>query len=148
MLERGEAYFTVRHDAAHPFAVHAGDATFRDVGTAFDVVRRDGATQIAVREGAVLYDPGGAAVRLDGGQAMRIADGSATVQAVDTSAVGGWRSGRLLYRDAPLADVAAGRRAQHRRARLGRPALAQRRFSGVVDDRSGSRAACSGGWRR
>jgi transmembrane sensor len=132
VLERGEAYFTVRHDAAHPFSVHAGDATFRDVGTAFDVVRRDGATQIAVREGAVLYDPGGAAVRLDGGQAMRIAGGSAMVEAVDTAAIGGWRSGRLLYRNATLADIA-----QDVARTIGvpvsvDPALAQRRFSGVV----------------
>jgi transmembrane sensor len=132
VLEQGEAYFAVRHDAAHPFSVHAGGATFQDVGTAFDVIRRDGAIEIAVREGAVLYDPGGAAVRLGGGQSMRIADNSATVQAVDTAAIGGWRSGRLLYRDATLADVA-----QDVARSIGEPItvatpLAQRRFSGVV----------------
>lgn len=132
VLEQGEAFFTVRHDAAHPFAVQAGGARFRDVGTAFDIVQRAGVTQITVREGAVLYDPGGAAVRLDGGQSMRVADNTATVQAVDTAAIGGWRSGRLLYREAPLSDVA-----QDIARNIGEPvavdpALSQRRFSGVV----------------
>ena len=132
VLERGEAYFTVRHDVARPFSVHAGGATFQDVGTAFDVVRRGGTTQIAVREGAVLYDPGGAAVRLDGGQAMRIADDGATVQAVDIAAVGSWRSGRLLYRDTTIADVAQDVARSIGEPILVDPALAQRRFSGVV----------------
>ena len=132
VLEQGEAFFSVRHDAAHPFAVQAGGATFQDVGTAFDVTHRAGVTRVAVREGAVLYDPGGAAVRLDAGKAARIADDSATVETIDSAAVGGWRSGRLLYRDAPLSDVA-----QDVARSIGEPiavdpALAQNRFSGVV----------------
>jgi len=132
VLERGEAFFTVRHDAAHPFAVQAGGARFQDVGTAFDIVARADVTQIAVREGAVLYDPGGAAVRLDGGQSLRIADNSATVRTVDAAAVGGWRSGQLLYRDASLGDVA-----QDVARSIGEPvavdpALTVHRFSGVV----------------
>ncbi len=131
-LEQGEAYFAVRHDAAHPFVVHAGGATFQDVGTAFDVVHRSGETRIAVREGAVLYDPEGAGVRLDGGQAMRIADNSATVRAVDTVAVGGWRSGRLLYRDATLTEVAQDVARSIGQPVMVDPALAESRFSGVV----------------
>ncbi len=131
-LERGEAFFAVRHDTAHPFSVRAGSATFQDVGTAFDVVRHADVTQIAVREGAVLYNPGGAAVRLDGGQSLRIADDTATVQTIDPAAVGGWRTGELVYRDALLTDVA-----QDIARSIGEPvevnpALAQRRFSGVV----------------
>jgi transmembrane sensor len=132
VLEQGEAFFTVKHDAEHPFAVRAGEASFQDVGTAFDVVHSAGFTQVAVREGAVLYNPDSAAVRLDGGQSLHIADNAATVATVDTAAVGGWRAGRLLYRDAPLAEV-AGDVARS----IGEPvtvdrALAQRRFSGVV----------------
>ncbi|HVA98301.1 MAG TPA: FecR domain-containing protein [Bacteroidia bacterium] len=33
----GEAYFSVKHDADHPFIVHAGDITIRDLGTKFNV---------------------------------------------------------------------------------------------------------------
>lgn len=132
VLERGEGYFSVRHDSGHPFQVQAGGATFQDVGTEFDVIQRKESTQIAVREGAVLYDPGGASVRLNGGQTMRIADAVAAVQPVDTAAVGAWRAQRLLYRDASLEDVA-----QDVARNIGEPvtidpALAGRRFSGVV----------------
>lgn len=131
-LEQGEALFTVRHDPAHPFAVRAGGATFQDVGTVFDVVAMPGSTQVAVGEGAVLYDPGGAAVRLDGGRSMRIAANAATVQAVDTAAVGGWRTGMLLYRDALLTDVASDVARSVGEPIVVDPALSRQRFSGVV----------------
>jgi len=132
VLEQGEGYFIVRHDAAHPFTVQAGSATFRDIGTEFDVVKRVDLTQIAVREGAVLYDPDGAAVRLTGGQTVRIAHDMAATQSVDTEAVGAWRSRRLLYRDASLEDVV-----QDIARNIGEPVvidpvLANRRFSGVL----------------
>ena len=132
VLEQGEAFFTVRHDPAHPFAVQAGGARFQDVGTAFDIVQRADMTRIAVREGAVLYDPGGAAVRLAGGQSLRIADDTAAVQTIDTAAVGAWRSGRLLYRDASLSDVALDVARSIGEPVAVDPALAGRRFSGVV----------------
>lgn len=131
-LERGEAFFTVVHDAAHPFAVAVDTARFQDVGTAFDVTRDRGAIEVAVREGMVLYDPRRAAVRLEGGQAMRIEGGTATVRAIDPAAAGSWRAGRLIYRDAPLPVVAG----DVSRA-LGMPisvdpALGDRTFSGVI----------------
>jgi len=33
----GEAYFSVKHDARHPFIVHAGNITIHDLGTKFNV---------------------------------------------------------------------------------------------------------------
>ena len=131
-LERGEAFFTIRRDTAHPFAVRAGGATFEDVGTAFDMIHRPGVTEVEVREGAVLFDPSGAAVRLESGQSVRIARNGATVRAVDTAAIGGWRSGRLLYSDASLSDVAGDVARSIGEPVTVDPALAERRFSGVV----------------
>jgi transmembrane sensor len=131
-LEQGEALFAVHHDPAHPFTVRAGGATFQDVGTIFDVVKQPRSTKVAVREGAVLYDPEGSAVRLDAGQSIRIAGDAATVRPVDPAAVGGWRTGQLLYRDAPLVDVAGDVARNIGEPVLLDPGLAQRRFSGVV----------------
>lgn len=131
-LERGEAFFAVRHDAAHPFTVRAGGSVFQDIGTAFDVVEQARSTKVAVREGALLYDPGGAAVRLDGGQSISIADNNAAVRTIDTAAVGGWRVGRLSYRDAPLADVADDVARSIGEPVAVDPMLAGRQFSGVV----------------
>ena len=131
-VERGEAFFSIVHDAAHPFAVHVGKAVFQDVGTAFDVIHATGGTDVAVREGAVLYDPAGAAVRLNGGQAIGIDATGATVRQIDASGIGGWRQGRLSYRDVSLSTIAADVSRS-----IGRPvtadrAIESRRFSGVI----------------
>lgn len=52
-LLRGEAWFKVRKDAAHPFRVHAHDGVAEAVGTAFGVRRGDDKVTISVTEGVV-----------------------------------------------------------------------------------------------
>lgn len=131
-LEKGEAFFSVVHDDAHPFVVHSGDSLFQDVGTSFDVVRNDKLTEVAVREGAVMYDPKGAAVRLDGGQMIAVNGNGATVRPVTPADVGGWRQGRFSYQDATLPEVAADlSRALGQRIAVD-DAIKDRRFSGVI----------------
>ena len=131
-VERGEAFFMVTHDAAHPFAVRAGNALFQDVGTSFDVVRDAEGTRVAVREGAVMYDPKGSAVRLDGGRQIVISKDDATVSAIDARSVGTWRRGRLSYRDATLGTVASDLTRAVGQSVAVDPRLRQRRFSGVI----------------
>src|SRR5262249_20816465 len=51
----GEAYFTVQHDAAHPFRVHAAGGDIEDVGTRF-VVRAyagEATVRVIVADGQV-----------------------------------------------------------------------------------------------
>lgn len=131
-ITRGEAFFTVAHDDRHAFRVTAGDVTLEDVGTAFDVVRRNGAVDVAVREGAVRYDPGGVAMLVPAGRSLRIARGTAVAGLADAATIGGWRHGKLVFRDETLDRVAED---------LGRttgvrvsvsPTAARRRFTGVV----------------
>src|SRR5690606_16870942 len=52
---RGEARFTVTHDPALPFTVHANDNAIRDLATIFNVRAYDGAlaTSVSVLDGAV-----------------------------------------------------------------------------------------------
>lgn len=52
-LERGEAYFTVAHDAARPFWVVADRTWVRAVGTAFNVYRHQDEVRVTVSEGRV-----------------------------------------------------------------------------------------------
>ena len=69
-LQRGEAYFEVRHEASRPFVVRAGDMTVTAVGTKFDVRTSAGRTVVAVTEGAVdvtANDVAGAASRAAAG---------------------------------------------------------------------------------
>ncbi|HEY4124368.1 MAG TPA: FecR domain-containing protein, partial [Rhizomicrobium sp.] len=52
-IERGQVYFEVAKDAGRPFMVRAGNYTFRDIGTAFDVFRKETGTVVSVVEGKV-----------------------------------------------------------------------------------------------
>ncbi|GAA0732082.1 FecR family protein [Sphingomonas japonica] len=108
-LERGEALFTVRHDAADPFVVTAGPSRLVDVGTVFNVVRTDRSTRVTVSEGAVVYNPDSEAVRLDPGKALFADDAAANVRvsAVAPEAVGAWTARRLVYSGTAIEDVAA-----------------------------------------
>jgi transmembrane sensor len=115
-LERGEAYFEVAHDAARPFVVTSGAHTITDIGTAFDVKFIGGVTNLSVTDGVTrvsrasfnpLARPESRDVKA-GMSAQMAADGSVTVtstQSLDT--VGAWRTGRLVYRDQPIAEIIA-----------------------------------------
>ena len=59
-LTAGEALFEVRHNAARPFVVDAGDTVIRDVGTRFDVNRAGASVRVAVLEGEVEVRESGA----------------------------------------------------------------------------------------
>jgi transmembrane sensor len=105
-LEQGQATFTVAHDPAHPFSVIVGDASIRDLGTVFDVTRTASDLRLSVAEGSVAYAGQGQDIRLQAGQGLSLTGGVAKVGAVDKAHVGGWRTGRLSYQDAPLQEVA------------------------------------------
>jgi transmembrane sensor len=108
-LEAGEAMFHVVHRDDDPFVVEAGGDRLVDLGTAFNVVRRERQTSVAVSEGIVLYNPDSDKVRLVAGKTIEARDDDSkppVVQDIDVASVGGWRSGLLVYNDAPLAIVA------------------------------------------
>jgi transmembrane sensor len=134
-LVKGEAHFTVMHDAADPFVVTVGESRLVDVGTVFNVVRQGEDLRVAVAEGAVRYE-GQESVELAAGQAMhRMADGRIDVTRQRVDAIGGWVDGTLVYDRAPLADVAADLTRTTGIAVDLAPGLEQRRFSGVIQTR-------------
>jgi len=133
-LGSGEALFEVRHDATHPFVVSVGKTQLLDAGTKFNVVREGQAIDVAVAEGAVVFEPGPEEIRLGAGDAIsRVRDGSAPVlRRANLEAIGSWQSGELHYTNASLDQVARdlGRN-------LGRPVrvahgVARIRFTGTI----------------
>jgi transmembrane sensor len=111
-LASGEAAFQVVHDPNRPFVVHLGDRVLRDIGTEFDAVRRDGLISVAVREGMVAMerpDDSRRRVTLGPGSRAEHREGSQEVMvlAANPDDAFAWRAGRLIYRDRPLAEVAA-----------------------------------------
>jgi transmembrane sensor len=114
-LDRGEAYFQIRHDAAHPFVVVAGTRQVVDVGTAFSVRRDTGRLQVALTEGRARLESteGGARTKsillVPGDVAIATGEGIALVtrpipELTDRLA---WRRGLLAFDSTPLAEVAA-----------------------------------------
>lgn len=107
-LESGEAMFHVVHRDADPFVVETGGSRIVDLGTAFNVVRRDRATSVAVAEGIVAWNPERGQVRMNAGQGIDVRDNDRRppqVRNVDTATIGSWRTGQLVYADTPLSVV-------------------------------------------
>lgn len=133
-LEQGEAMFSVVHDETRPFTVDAGGARMLDLGTRFDVMRTARGSEVSVAEGAVLYDPNGAAVRLGAGKMLRRSDASQLVEVsqVDPASVGAWRTGHFVYRDTPLWRVAEDMARATGRPVAVDPGVANRAFTGAI----------------
>lgn len=130
-IERGEALFSVVHNDSRPFEVEAGDALLRDMGTVFNVMHDGQSLEVAVAEGAVLFNPGREAKSLRPGMALRKVRG-APLWTGRAEGIGSWREGRLIYASAPASRVAA-----DLSRNLGVPvgiqgAAAEHPFSGVI----------------
>jgi transmembrane sensor len=106
-LVAGEATFQIRHDAAAPFTVNAGDHRIQDAGTVFNLVHEPHRLALEVIEGAVVYDPHRTGLQLAAGQTLTTgADDRAQVARRNPDEMAGWRRGRLNYRGVPLEIVA------------------------------------------
>ena len=133
-LDRGEATFTVAHDASNPFTVHVGGDQFQDVGTVFNIVRDSGGVETAVASGAVLYNPGRDAVRIDAGHILKASAGAGglSLTAIEPTEIASWRTNRLIYKNVPLEKVAADLSRNLGTAVRIAPEIAGRPFSGVI----------------
>jgi transmembrane sensor len=106
----GEAFFDVRHDAAHPFVVRTATAEVRDLGTAFSVADDAGGARVVVTSGSVSLRAaaGRDTVVLRAGDRGSV--GAAGELRVERGVAGdddvAWTHGRLVFRDAPVPEVA------------------------------------------
>lgn len=108
VLEQGEARFAVRHDASDPFVVLSGGTRLVDAGTVFNVVQDGDAIEVAVAEGAVIFEPGPNEVRLMPGDTLNRPGRGAKMMLGTASpqAIGSWASGALQY-DRPSPEQVA-----------------------------------------
>ncbi len=103
-LDAGEAMFHIIHQEGNPFIVEAGDSKLQDMGTAFNVVRREQSMSVAVSEGVIVFNPGRQNIRVAAGKAIDTSNG--VMHDIDVASVGGWRTGQLVYDGASLTEVA------------------------------------------
>ncbi|MEM1396001.1 MAG: FecR domain-containing protein [Pseudomonadota bacterium] len=118
-LLRGAAFFDVASDPSRPFTVTADRLTAKALGTQFDVRRSGGVTRVAVAEGRVEVGfpvlsngaPIGVVSRRLISAGAQIAatdsDGLQSTVSIDAARVGEWRSDRLIYETATLAELVA-----------------------------------------
>ena len=118
VLDHGQVFFEVAHDTARPFTVVAGGAEIRVTGTKFDVRKVGDDVRVSVLEGRVelrqrgllpILTPTRAERVLTAGLRSELAPGAAHFarETQATIPAGDWRSGRLFYNEAPLADIVA-----------------------------------------
>jgi transmembrane sensor len=108
-LDRGEAWFRVAHDAAHPFSVVVGRHRITDLGTEFLVRRGADGVEVALLNGRAAFDTDGAA-------AVMLAPGEDAVATPTKMSLTkktpqeladelAWRRGVLVFRNTKLGDA-------------------------------------------
>jgi transmembrane sensor len=137
-LLRGEALFHVRHDSNRPFLVSTDDAVVQDVGTQFDVYRRDDGTVVSVLEGQVNVAPASAPSTrsLGASQEARVSHaGSVSIREVsNVSDTVAWRDRRLVFREQTLERIVGEfNRYRAHPIRLEGDAVSSLTYTGVFD---------------
>jgi transmembrane sensor len=141
-LDRGQAYFKVAEDRAHPFEVHAAGRTVTALGTAFDVRVERGRFAVTLVEGKVRVEtpspkPATAAASavqdvelVAGNQFTALDDTRWSVGRADTARETAWRTGWLTFQNQPLGEVVAEFARYSERQIVLDPKLAQRPITG------------------
>lgn len=154
-LDEGEVFFDVAKDVRRPFRVFSDTSVIRAIGTQFNVYRQKGQTEVTVLEGRVAIGnaPHGVAelagfqgapsapLEVPAGRKVIVEAASKSDAVaiprdavVDSSTAAAWRRRRLIFDDAPLADVVAEfNRYNVQHLAIEDPRLAAERISGVFD---------------
>lgn len=114
ILERGEAFFQIRHDAAHPFVVTAAGHRITDLGTKFIVREEPSALKVTLLEGRARVETSADAAKP---RATDLLPGETVVASADTlvktkrpvaalANEAAWQRGVLVFENATLADAA------------------------------------------
>lgn len=113
-LDKGEAYFDIAHDRAHPFVVMSGANRITVLGTRFTVRREAGGTSVLVIDGRVQVEneQGASQPPLILAKHQRVLASPANMLKSDESdarieQILGWREGKLIFDQVTL-DYAAG----------------------------------------
>jgi transmembrane sensor len=152
-VRRGRVDLIVAADA-RPLEVQAGRGRLRDIGTRFQVERRDPAVTVAVLEGAVgvrLTDGTAAETTLAPGQRVGYGERGplARIESFDLEHAEAWTRGELVFSDRRLDEVLTEiNRYTATPLRLADPALGAVRISGVFrpSDTASLLAALDAGW--
>lgn len=146
-LLRGQAFFSVTHDANRAFYVNAGDVRVRVTGTAFAVNLDDNGVDVSVESGTVAVQTPQASVSAThllghGDQLHFTSDGQRTrIVQLPQEQIAPWRRWQLVAVDQSIDDVITQlRRYQPGLILLTDKALGQRRITAALNLRDPKRA--------
>lgn len=111
-LDRGEAYFQVKHDSAHPFTVMAQGHRITDLGTKFSVREEGEGLRVVLLEGSARIDAANkdkhSAILKPGDVALATADSLSVARRPVEGLANelGWRRGVLIFDHTTLAEAA------------------------------------------
>jgi transmembrane sensor len=138
IVDKGDVYFDVRHNARRPFVVVAHGRTLVDLGTKFLVRERPDALEVSLLEGklkleapkggntpATIMAPGEVAVATE--RTTSVAKSEHTAIATELS----WRQGILIFHHTPLSEaVAEFNRYTTRKITIANPVVARLEING------------------
>ncbi len=113
-LDKGEAFFNVRHNDTHPFIVMAGNHRVTDLGTKFLIRSEPKRLKVLLVEGSIRFDAPDGRMR----EPLLLAPGDSVTAKENTIIVSrnserelasdlGWRRGVLVFDNTTLAAAAA-----------------------------------------
>jgi transmembrane sensor len=113
-LDRGEAYFDIKHDAAHPFVVEVGKHHVTDLGTKFVIRQAGERVDVSLLEGKARIDAPDAEDKthsaiLTPGDVAVATNNSLSVRKTPTRRIQNdlaWRTGLLVFNNTPLSEAA------------------------------------------
>jgi transmembrane sensor len=136
-IEKGEAFFKIAHDAAHPFIVTASNTKITVLGTKFSVRDEPNRVEVKLVEGKVWFmsDDGKSAL-MSSGDTLIATSRSLTVSKRSSAQLTnelGWRRGLLVFQHTPLGDaVAEFNRYNHEKLVIRDASVAQLTVSGAL----------------
>ncbi|MEO8308609.1 MAG: FecR domain-containing protein [Pseudomonadota bacterium] len=133
---QGSAYFDVPHDPARRMIIESGNFQVRDIGTRFEIATAPAGIRVSVAEGELTVTARNLAQSLPvtAGQQLVVSGIPTTAEYVAVAAqdIASWRSGRLVFHNAPLSQVVAEISRYGGVEVAADPQVADRRFSGVL----------------
>ncbi len=139
-LDKGEAYFQIKHDASNPFIVIAGDRYVTDLGTKFRIRRDRGRLEVALLEGRAQLETSDARAPKN---PMVLAPGDTVVATANSVSLTktpsislarelAWRHGIIIFNNTTLASaVAEFNRYNRKKIIVTDPAVAHRTIYGT-----------------
>ncbi len=114
-LDKGEAYFQIKHDSSHPFTVTVEGHRVVDLGTKFRIRQSKDRVEVALMEGRARFESADDSVRA---YPVFLSPGDVVVAKSDSMAVLkkapqelsnelGWRRGVLIFKHTALAEAAS-----------------------------------------